>query len=129
MSANDAISFYTKLSTDSDLQEQLGAKTVGPAELGKRASEVGKTIGLKFTAAEFDATHAIMRISEDSGPQNEEISDEELEAVTGGKGSWWPICKISQHTKCPTCGYAFKAPPTGGNMTSQVDTLAGRLGG
>ena len=101
MSINNAITFYTQLSSDSELQEKLGAGTGDRFELGAKASEIGKEMGLEFSTAEFMATHEVARTHETENDY--ELSEAELETIAGGGWAW----TCTNHTGWGTCGFGF----------------------
>ncbi|NEX19730.1 Nif11-like leader peptide family natural product precursor [Thiorhodococcus mannitoliphagus] len=95
MSSSDAEKFFEKLGADADL-----LKRVQDAQTVDDITQIGSELGLDFTAEEFTAVG--------NAPVGEvELTDDELEAVAGGKGLSYssnaPGCSLAPQTKISSC--------------------------
>lgn len=86
--------FYTFVQNNQQLQEQLGAAK-DRESFNELAVQLGQENGYTFIAKDVDAF-----INQKSQEENAELSNEELEAVAGGKkqcmGPMTTICIISK---------------------------------
>ena len=71
MSEEQLKAFLEKVQGDTSLQEKLNAVTTPEA-----AIEIAKDAGFAITAEDIQSVQSV------------DLSDEELEGATGGKGSW-----------------------------------------
>lgn len=95
MSSSNAEKFFEKLGSDADL-----LKRVRDAQTMDDIVQIGSDLGLDFTAEEFTAVG--------NAPAGEvELTDDELEAVAGGKGLSYssnaPGCSLAPQTKISSC--------------------------
>jgi predicted ribosomally synthesized peptide with nif11-like leader len=87
--------FYTFVQNNQELQEQLGA-TEDRESFNELAVQLGQKNGYTFTVKDVDTF-----INQKTQEENAELSDQELEAVAGGKecpGPLTTICVI--RSKC-----------------------------
>jgi predicted ribosomally synthesized peptide with nif11-like leader len=85
--------FYTFVQNNQQLQEQLGA-TEDRESFNELAVQLGQENGYTFSVKDVDAF-----INQKSQEENAELSNEELEAVAGGKecpGPATTICITTQ---------------------------------
>ena len=86
--------FYTFVQNNQQLQEQLGA-TKDRERFNELAVQLGQENGYTFSVQDVDTF-----INQKSQEENAELSDQELEAVAGGKerckGPLTTICIISE---------------------------------
>ena len=86
--------FYTFVQTNQQLQEQLGAAK-DRESFNELAVQLGQENGYTFSVKDVDAF-----INQKSQEENAELSNEELEAVAGGKDSCvGPVTTICILTK------------------------------
>jgi predicted ribosomally synthesized peptide with nif11-like leader len=78
MSLDNVGRFIDALSTDTALQQKLGAVR-DPAEMARLAVQAGSERGIRFTEKEFLAT-----IDRHRAAGSGQLSDDELEGVAGG---------------------------------------------
>lgn len=86
--------FYTFVQNNQQLQEQLGA-TEDRESFNELAVQLGQENGYTFSVEDVDTF-----INQKSQEENAELSDQELEAVAGGKdkclGPLTTICIVSK---------------------------------
>ena len=80
--------FYTFVQNNQQLQEQLGA-TKDKESFNELAVQLGQENGYTFSAQDVDAF-----INQKSQEENAELSNEELEAVAGGKPCPGPLTTV-----------------------------------
>jgi predicted ribosomally synthesized peptide with nif11-like leader len=84
--------FYTFVQTNQQLQDQLGAAK-DKESFNELAVQLGQENGYTFSVKDVDAF-----LNQKSQEENAELSNEELEAVAGGKpcpGALTTICTIT----------------------------------
>ena len=80
--------FYSFVQTNQQLQEQLGAAK-DRESFNELAVQLGQENGYTFSAQDVDAF-----INQKSQEENAELSNEELEAVAGGKPCPGPLTTV-----------------------------------
>ncbi|MBW4511289.1 MAG: Nif11-like leader peptide family RiPP precursor [Scytonematopsis contorta HA4267-MV1] len=101
MSNNNIEQFYNLVQNSPELQEQLGTAE-NQQSFYEMASQLGSENGYSFSAGEAETFMTQRSLS-----GNSELSDEELEAVAGGKkkclGRFTTVCFISKQCWGSVC--------------------------
>lgn len=103
MSQAHAAKYYEICAKDPALLESLGEGTKSAEEFIARAVAAAKQQGLEFTAEEAKTYMEAQEVEKGSG----ELSDQQLEAVAGGKGGLKSLAKCRTTSNYTALGGAM----------------------